>query len=424
MGFLRRLFSPARKMTSLDLFRQIYGGRESSAGVVVNVDTALQVTTVLACCRVIAEGVAQVPFRVYRERGDGGRSPAPDHGLDHILARRPNRWQTSFEFRETLIFHMALTGNAFVFVNRVGTRREVRELVPIEPGLVSVERQPDQTLLYKVTPKDAPARVFTQETIWHLRGPSWNSWMGMEPVRLARNAIGLSIALEESHSSLHRNGGQISGLLSFEGNMTPEKYAELAQWLDEYAIGGKRHGKPMVLDRKAKFMPMVMKGVDAQHLETRKHQIEEICRGMRVMPIMVGLADKTATYASSEQMFLAHRIHTLGPWYERLENSADNALLSDDDRRTGYFTRFVPNGLMRGSMKDRAEYFSKALGSGGHNTAWLTQNEVRIEEDRQPIADPAYDRLPVGNPKPSTPDDGGPDDDGNDPDDREKENDT
>ena len=127
-----------------------------------------------------------------------------------------------------------------------------------------------------------------------------------------------------------------------------------------------------------------MSGVDAQHIETRKLQVEEMCRAMRVMPIMIGQADKSATYASAEQMFLAHVVHTLMPWYERIEQSADVNLLSDEDRRAGFYTKFNPNALMRGAAADRGEYYSKALGAGG-TPAWMTQDEVRGLEERAPM---------------------------------------
>jgi phage portal protein BeeE len=129
-----------------------------------------------------------------------------------------------------------------------------------------------------------------------------------------------------------------------------------------------------------------MTGVDAEHLSTRKHQIEEICRFMRIFPQMVGHAgDQTPTFASAEQFFIAHVIHSLGPWVERIEESADINLLSEADQLAGYVVRLKMRGLMRGAMKDQADYFSKALGAGG-SPAWMTQDEVRSEaEDLNPM---------------------------------------
>jgi phage portal protein BeeE len=147
-----------------------------------------------------------------------------------------------------------------------------------------------------------------------------------------------------------------------------------------------------------------MTGVDAQHLETRKHQIEEICRSLRVFPQMVGHAgDQAPTFASAEQFFMAHVIHSLGPWYERIEQSADVYLFTQADQDAGYFVAFKMRGLMRGAMKDQGEYYSKALGAGG-SPAWMTQDEVRAEaEDLNPMGGKAAELREPTNVAKTTP---------------------
>lgn len=369
----------AKGMSSLELFREIYGGRESKSGAVVNWQTALDVTTVLACVRVISNGVAQVPFRVYQEE-DNSRKPATEHGLYNVISRTPNGWQTSFGLRETIMYHMVLTGNAFVWKGMVGRNREIRTLEPIEPGRVTVLRAPSGRLSYRITADDAATVTFDQEDIWHLRGPSWNSWQGMDATKLARDAIGLSIATESAHAEFHKGAARVSGMLSVDGTMGKEKFELLSAWLDRHSQGGDRAGKPLITDMAGKWTSFQMTGVDAQHLETRKHQIEEICRAFGVMPIMVGHADKTATYASAEQMFLAHVVHTLSPWYKRIEESADINLLSQAERDAGFYTKFTTNALMRGAAQDRAAYYTAALGTT-QAPGWMTRNEVRELEE-------------------------------------------
>lgn len=386
MGFFSRFRiawkEAGRVSSSLDLFREIYGGRSARAGVPVNWFTALDVSTVLACCKVIAEGVAQVPLRIYQEKGDD-KLPALDHPLFPLLFRRPNRWQTSFEFRETVLFHVLLTGNAFIFIGKVGSAREIRELLPIEPGRVTVEKDKKTgAVRYKIRSETMDSeQIFPFEAIWHIKGPSWNTWLGLEAVKMARDAIGLAKAIENTQADFEKGGAKVSGLLSMKNTISEDRFRFLAAWLDQHTEGGARAGKPLVLDDEAKFASMGMTGVDQQRLETRKHQVEEIARGFRVMPIMVGQADKAATYASAEQMFIAHVVHCLSPWYERLQQSAEVNLLSEDEwRRDGYFIRFDPNALMRGAAKDQGDYFAKALGAGGQ-AAWMTQNEVRAKID-------------------------------------------
>lgn len=358
---------------------------EAKTGIQVNTTTALGVATVAACARAIAEGVAQVPILFYQRRATRPQR-VTDHPLVDLLTWMPNPWQTSFEFRETLMLHLVLCGNAFVWVNRVNGR--IVELIPIEPGRVLVERKPDMTITYQVMFEDGRSPILTNADIWHIRGPSWNSWMGLEAVKYARDAIGLSLALETSHARLHKNGLRPSGTYSVEGPLPPEAHARLRAYLEQSLGGADNAGKPLILDRSAKWLGNVMSGVDAQHVETRNHQIEEICRHFRVIPLMVGYSDKTATYASAEQMFIAHVVHTITPWVTRFEQSAERALLKPDEDLD---IRFDLKGLMRGAAKDRAEYYAKALGSGGA-PAWMTQNEVR-EDDGLDLID-GGDDLP------------------------------
>lgn len=358
---------------------------DARSGVAVSPSTAIEVATVLACVRAIAEGVSQVPIRFYQGGQDGRRVPVWGHPLARVLNRRPNAWQTGFEFREMMAFHAVLTGNAFAYISRVGNR--VDELIPVEPGRVTVERQADMTLRYWVRWEDGRSTILAASDVWHLRGPSWNGWNGLSAVRLAREAIGLALATELSHADLHRNGVQVSGLYSVSEKLSPEQFIKLRDWVVANS-SGVNSGKPLILDQGATFTPTAMKGVDAQHIETRKHQIEEICRAFRVLPIMVGHSDKTATYASAEQMFLAHVVHTITPWATRIEESAEANLLAPGEEIE---IEHDLKNLMRGAAKDRAEYFAKALGAGG-SPAWMTPNEVRAEEGQDWIE--GGDELP------------------------------
>lgn len=368
-----------RKASALTELPDFLFSPESKTGIAVNWATALQVTTVLACCRVIAEGLAQVPFEIRRRNDDRrGSVLATGHPLFNLLHRKPNSWMTSFELREMIAMHLVLCGNAYVFISR-RFDGSVLELIPVEPSRVQVTRHRDLSMTYRIAGEDGSLSVFDQTMIWHIRGPSWNGWMGMESVKLAREAIGLSLALEASHATLHKNGAQPSGVYSIKSVLNEDQHKKLSAWIRNQTSGSNASA-PLILDNGAEWLSRQMTGVDSQHVETRRLQIEEVCRAMRVMPIMVGAADKTATYASSEQMFIAHAVHTLAPWAERIEQSADAALLGDDP---SHFTVLDMRGLMRGALKDQAEYFAKALGAGG-GPAWMTQDEVRLESDLNP----------------------------------------
>lgn len=380
------LFS--RKSGTIDLIRELFGGRITNSGKAVTVKTAIEVSTVFACCRVIGEGIAQVPLKLMKEDGKT-RIPAKDHPLYSILAYRPNSWMTSFEYRELLAWHVVLTGNHFSFVNR-GRGGKILELIPLRPNQVTVMRAADYTLTYKVTIDTGESKVFPAEAIWHVRGPSFNGWQGLECVTLAREAIGLALATEEAASQLQKNGVRPSGVYSVEGTLKDDQYKVLSKWISDNLGGAENAGKAMVLDRSAKFLNTQMTGIDAQSLETRRFQIEEVCRFARVMPIMVGYSDKAATYASSEQQFLAHVVHTMSPWWQRIEQSIDANLLTDADRAAGLYSNFVEEGLLRGAAVDTKEVLL-----GYANGGLMTPNEARAKLDLNPDSDPESDKLRI-----------------------------
>ncbi len=377
-------------MSTLDLFRQIYGGgRTSISGKTISVITAVQVSAVFGCARVIGEGVAQVPLKLMKVSADGrNRVPALDHPLYDVLHIRPNPWQTSFEYRETLAWHVALTGRHISFKNVVFGK--VVELIPFEPDHVRVIRKDDYTLEYEVTAPNGKTQIFPAEAIWHVRGPSWDSWNGIDPIAKAREAIGLSIATEEQHARMHRNGVRSSGVYSVEGTLDEKQHGKLRDWIEKEMGGLENAGRPMVLDRAAKWLSTSMSGVDAEHLATREFQIQEICRFFRMMPIMIGYSDKAATYASAEQMFLAHLVHCLAPWYQRLEQSIDANLLTKADRVAGYYSDFVEEGLLRGSAQATAEVLDRYVNGG-----IMKPNEARAKLGLDADDDPVSDKLRV-----------------------------
>lgn len=383
-GFFARAFSRVfRKYDSLALFRDVFGGRESWAGKVVNLETALRVSTALACGRVIAEGLAMLPFKVYRQQGLT-RSPAPAHPLYDKLATSPNPLQTSFEFIETMGLHLAFTGNAYVYAPRIGAvggtiPRQVDAMYLLEPRWLTVKYQWPHAPTYGVKLDGGRTLQMTSADIWHIRGPSWCSYTGLDVLDLARQALGLSMALEEGQSKLQARGVTMPGHLVYEKELTKAQHEQLRAWLEKEHQGAENAGLPMILDRNAKWFANGMSNTDAQALEQRRFAVEEVCRFMRVLPIMVGHADKTATYASAEQMFLAHAIHTLGPWARRLEQSADKWLLTPEERAAGYYTNLNEKALQRMTAREQMDYLARGVIGGV-----LTQNEAREVLDYNP----------------------------------------
>ena len=363
----------------------MFGQQNSRAGVSVNVDSALKVSTVFACLRVLADGIAQVPLKVYREKADGSKELAKDHPAYRLLSRRPNDWMTSFEFRQVMMFHAVLLGNGCAYIGRI--RGVPRELIPLVPGSYTIEQASDYTLTYRLTDRDGQTTVLPREDVFHLRGPSWTGTAGLDALQVAREAVGLAIATEETHAALHANGTQPGGVLSVKGSLDDAARARLKESWSQYQGGLANRFKTAVLDMDSTWTPLGMKGVDAEHLDTRRFQIEEICRDLKVFPQMVGYADKTATFASAEAFFLAHVIHTLNPWIENWEQSLARDLFPDED---DILAKFSMQGLLRGDNAARATFYASGITNG-----WLTRNEARRLEDLNPIEGLGEPLLPL-----------------------------
>lgn len=355
-------------------WQTLLGQQAVKSGVSVNIDTSMQVSAVLACTRALAEGVAQLPLKLYTISADGSQNEAQGNRLRTILGMRPNDWQTSFEWRETMMFHAVLSGDGFSFINRL--RGEIRELLPIPPGMCFPVQDDKYGLTYKITWKDGSSDTLPRSSVLHLRGPSWDGYRGLEPVRLAREAIGLAIATEDAHARLHSNGTRPGGLISLEGVLSPDAQERLKAKLAVYG-GTENAFRTMILDQGAKWQPFAMSGVDAQHIQTRMFQIEEICRSMRVSPVMIGHSDKAATFASAEAFMLGHVVHTLMPWVARWEQVIARDLLGGDESLTAKFTM---QGLLRGDSASRAAFYSAGIAAG-----WLTRADVRRLEDLNPL---------------------------------------
>lgn len=378
-----------KALSKEDLFLDLLSSAASKTGLRVTWETALQAATALACARVIAEGIAQVPLKLYRKPpGRRDVDEATDHVLYDVLHAAPNAWLTSFEWRETLGMHLAMANRSYAYINRARTvRGESIELLPLPPGDVRTEQGADRRIRYFVrfgggkAEEEVPA-----ERILHLHGPSWNGWEGLDGIRLAREAVGLALATEEHGARFFGNGAITGGVLSTDATLNQDQVAQLRAAWNEAQAGLRNAYKTAIMWGGLKWVPRGMQNDQAQWVEVRRFQVAEVCRVYRVLPIMVGDADKTATYASAEQMFLAHVVHTMGPHYARIEQRLNLQLLSPEERRAGYFTRFNVAGLLRGSHRDRAEFYRVMHGLGA-----MSANEIRALEERNPY--PEGDRF-------------------------------
>lgn len=377
MKFIDRLLG--RKATQLtydqvaNLIDGVSGG--TVAGVTVTEKTALQVSTVLACVKAIADGCATPDLHVYRELPDGTRQKATNIPEYRLLSRRPNEWQTSFEWRRQMTLHAALTGAALSVKVR-GDNRRVKELIPVMPGQWDVRRTSRYELRYRCWDEFGVIGEFGAEDVFVLNNLQWDFVSSLNAVNLARSAIGLAMATERSQAAMHANGLRPSGTYSVDGNLNAEQHERLSAMLKRKS-GPDNAGVPMILDRAAKWFNTSISGVDAQHVETRRLQIEEICRAYGVFPIMVGHSDKSATFASSEAFFSAHVKHTLAPWHKAWTQRIDEMLL---DGAGPLFGEFDTRYLTTGSMVDRAQWARTMVEMGIY-----TRNEIRDNEGLDPL---------------------------------------
>ena len=380
-GLLRTRDAPTNR-TSGSAYSFFMGG--STAGKNVNERSAMQMTAVYSCVRILSEAIASLPLNVYRYNEDGGKEKALSHPLYKLLHDEPNPEMTSFVFRETLMTHLLLWGNAYAQIIRNG-KGEVIALYPLMPDRMSVERDNKGTLYYKYTKitEDAPTMDGTTvyldaSDILHVPGLGFDGLVGYSPIAMAKNAIGLAIAAEEYGSKFYANGAAPSGVLEHPGTIKdPSKVRD--SW--NAAFGGSSNShKVAVLEEGLKYTPISISPNEAQFLETRKFQINEIARIFRVPPHMVGDLEKSS-FSNIEQQSLEFVKYTLDPWVIRWEQSLFRALLSEEEKST-YFFKLNVEGLLRGDYASRMNGYATARQNG-----WMSANDIRQLED--------LDRIPV-----------------------------
>ena len=383
MGFLERLgISPRDKpqdRTSGSAYSFFLG--TSSSGKRVNERSAMQMTAVYSCVRILSEAVASLPLHLYRYT-ETGTEKAGDHPLYTILHDEPNPEMTSFVFRETLMTHLLLWGNAYAQVIRNG-KGEVIALYPLMPDRMNVDRDDQGRLYYEYTVSndDAPvnngSRVrLSPADVLHIPGLGFDGLVGYSPIAMAKNAIGLAIATEEYGSKFFANGAAPSGVLEHPGTIKdPARIRE--SWQQTFG-GSHNSNKIAVLEEGMKYTPISISPEQAQFLETRKFQINEIARIFRVPPHMVGDLEKSS-FSNIENMSREFVTYTLDPWVVRWEQAMHRALLSEDEKKD-FFFKFNVEGLLRGDYASRMTGYATARQNG-----WMSANDIRRLEDMDQI---------------------------------------
>ena len=358
-----------------DFFFEPVSARTGS-GMRVSPDSALRLAAVYACVRVLSESLASLPLVIYQRRADGGKDKVTDHWLYRLLAKRPNRFQNPFEWREMLQGHLALRGNAYnqIITNAKG---EVVELMPLHPDRIRLELLPSGEYRYRFTDRFGTESILPRGEVWHLRGLSSDGLMGMSPIELARENLGMALAAQDYGARFFANDAKpTGGWIEFPGSFKDSEAKKVFRESYQQAQSGANRGKVLVLENGMKFHEVGVTNKDAQFLELRKFQITDVARLFRVPPHMIGDLDR-ATFSNIEQQSLEFVMHTMTPWAERWEASIESELLLEGD---DIEVEFDFANLMRGDAASRASYYQSGIQNG-----WLTRNEARIAENLNPL---------------------------------------
>lgn len=347
----------------------------ANSGKFVNEDTAMQVSAVYACVKVLAETVASLPLPLYKREQNGGKEKAYAHPLYRVLHDLPNSDMTSFTFREVMMTYLLLWGNAYAQIIRDGQKRIIG-LEPLKPQNMSITRD-EKTKKLKYQYTDGVKTIeFKQEQVFHIPALSFDGIKGISPIAQAREAIGLALATEEFGARFFGNGARPGGVLEHPGVVKdPQKLRE--SWEAVYK-GAKNAHKIAVLEEGMKYREIGIPPEDAQFLETRKFQLNEICRIFRVPPHLVGDLERS-TNNNIELQSIEFVVHTVRPWLVRWEQAIFKSLLSEADKEI-YFAKFNVDGLMRGDFNSRMAGYAV-----GRQNGWLSANDIRGLEDMNPI---------------------------------------
>ena len=346
----------------------------SSSGKSVNERSAMQTTAVYACVRILAETIAALPLHTYRYTANG-KEKAISHPLYYLLHSEPNHEMTSFVFRETLMGHLLLWGNAYAQIIRNG-RGTVVGLYPLLPNKVIVNRN-DQGVLYYQYEKDGQLYFLKNYDVLHIPGLGFDGLIGYSPIAMAKNAIGMAIATEEYGAKFFANGANPGGVLEHPGVVKdPARIRE--SWNAVYQGSGNAH-RVAVLEEGMKFQSIGIPPEHAQFLETRKFQLNEIARIIRIPPHMIGDLDKSS-FSNIEQQSLEFVMYTLDPWVVRWEQAIQRALFSENEKQQ-YFVKFNVDGLLRGDYQSRMNGYAV-----GRQNGWLSSNDIRELENLNRIS--------------------------------------
>ncbi len=347
------------------------GGHASKSGVEVTTAEALKNPTVYRCVDLICSSIAMLPLNVHRELDNGDTEKAKDDPVYRLLRRKPNDYQTPFEFKFLMQYRALTEDNGAVALIVRDPLRNPIALWPLDPSEIEIDLTDTFSPIYTRTTTRGRLRLDPRDVL-HLRGATFDGLHGVSRVKRAAEAIGIAIAAERAVANMFRKGVFATGAVSIPGEMTEEAFERLkAQWAERYEGHGNAGSTP-ILEAGATYVPLAINARDAQSAEARKFQVEEILRVFGV-PRSLAMVDDTSWGSGIEQLSTGFVRYALNSWFTVWEEAIARTLLDHD---ADLAAKFNPDALLNGTTKEQAEVFAKASGAGGHKP-WMTANEIR-----------------------------------------------
>lgn len=357
----------------------LWAGQDSSTGVVVSDSTVMGASGVYACVRVLSQTMASLPLPVYKRLDNGGKRRAYTHPLYTLLHDAPNNYQTSFDFREMMMVHVLLYGNFYALVDRDPASGRVTSLIPFaRPTDMEVGLFDGKYVRYLYRLQDGTTAPFDDRNILHVRGLSKNGLTGIYTLDAAKEPFGLTLALQQYAAKFFGNGARPGGVLEHPQKLTDDAQKRLREnWEKTYGGVSNAH-KVAVLEEGMKFHEIGRTPEEAQSLESRKFQLEDVARIFGVPPHLIGHLERS-TFNNIEHQSIEFVTHCVRPWAVRLEQRFTLTLFNASERQR-YIVEFNLDGLLRGDFKTRQEGLATQRQNG-----IISANEWRALENMNPI---------------------------------------
>lgn len=357
----------------------------TNTGIKITEKSAMQHSVVYACVKVLSESISSLPLVLYKEEENGNRTKAKDHELYYLLNTQPNDEVTTMQWRETMISNICLNGNHFTQIIKNGAGK-IMQLWGLDTSRITAKRLQSTgeiVFIYNYSfdskQREVKEVAFKFDEILNIAGLSFDGICGISPIGYERESISLSIAMEQFGSKFFGNSASPSGIFSIQGELSDGAFQRMKQDFETSYAGMKNHNKPMILEGGAVFSPITMTNTDSQFLEGRRYQKEDIAMLYRVPLHMLNDLAK-ASYNSIEQLSLSFVTYTLSPWLVRIEQCMNRDLLTESEKKAGYYIKHNLSALLRGDSKTRFENYDKAIKSGIY-----TINDVLDKEDMNKI---------------------------------------